>query len=118
VLANGSISRAGESSFLGAAKTAAADMAAAASQSTCSNALSKLTLTDSQKTKIAALQAQCPKGPWTKAVADKFMGGLGTILTTEQMATFKVAMATGITKWKALSATQEAAGAAPAAAAK
>jgi hypothetical protein len=100
-LATGSVSRAGEGCACCAAKGKAPAMSAAVCQGVCSNAMSQLTLTDEQKTKISALQAECPKDQCSKAAADKFMSGMEKILTPEQMTAFKAARAAELAKVKA-----------------
>ena len=106
-LANGSVSYAGESCCGAAAKGEARAMSAAVCQGACSNAMSKLTLTDEQKVKIAALQAECPKDKCNKAAADKFMSGMEKVLTAEQMVAFKAACEAEVAKAKALCPTKE-----------
>ena len=52
-----------------------------------------LKLTDDQKAQITKLQADCMSGKCTSASRDKFMKGVESILTADQLAQFKAACA-------------------------
>jgi Spy/CpxP family protein refolding chaperone len=52
----------------------------------CGDVFAKLNLTDEQKTKLAALKAECDKEGCSEASHTKFMKGMKEILTAEQLA--------------------------------
>ena len=52
----------------------------------CGDILSKLNLTEEQKTKVAALKKECDASKCSEAGKAKFMAGLKEILTPEQLA--------------------------------
>ena len=56
-----------------------------------SDVMSKLNLTDEQKTKIAALREECAKAGRTPEACDKCMKGIEAVLTAEQLAQWKEA---------------------------
>lgn len=53
--------------------------------------LGKLNLNDEQKAKVAALREECVKAGRTPESCSKFMKGLETVLTAEQLAAWKTA---------------------------
>ena len=55
----------------------------------CSPNYAKLNLTEAQKSKMEALQAECNKGGCTQEKMDKFMKSAEGILSKEQFATLK-----------------------------
>ena len=69
----------------------AADAPKAAKCSLCDAALSKMKLTDDQKTKIAALKEECQKVGCSIKGREKCLAGLKEILTAEQFAEVKAA---------------------------
>ncbi len=58
---------------------------------TCNDTFSKLNLTEDQKSKLAALKADCMKTGCTPESRDKFMKGLKQILTADQYSQFQSA---------------------------
>src|SRR5262245_38136318 len=67
--------------------------AGAKSGAPCGDALSKLKLTDDQKAKVAALEAECGKTACTETSRAKMIKGLEGILTADQLAEFKAEIA-------------------------
>ena len=61
----------------------------------CSATLAKLNLTEEQKTKVAALQAECKKAGCTAESSAAMMKGLEQVLTAEQLAQCKTECAKG-----------------------
>lgn len=55
----------------------------------CTHNYAKLNLSDEQKVKMEAIQADCKKGGCTKESMDKFMKSAEGILSKEQFATLK-----------------------------
>ena len=66
---------------------------AASGKSGKTDMFASLKLTDDQKAKVAKLQADCLSGECTSASRDKFMKGVESILTADQLAQFKAACA-------------------------
>lgn len=58
-------------------------------KASCSHNYAKLNLSDEQKVKMEALQADCKKGGCTKESMDKFMKSAEAILSAEQFAMLK-----------------------------
>lgn len=82
----------GSSVFGGSACCASGKVSAEAKEAKaggCGDLLSKLNLTEQQKTKIAELKATCDKEGCTQETHAKFMKGLKEILTAEQIAQCK-----------------------------
>jgi len=73
----------------GTAAKPAAKAACCVAHSSCDAVLAKLTLTDEQKQKIAALNEECGKVSCPKTARTKCMKGLSEILTAEQFAQVK-----------------------------
>jgi Spy/CpxP family protein refolding chaperone len=63
--------------------------AKAGSASQCGDIFAKLNLTDAQKEKLAALQADCERAVSTSESREKFAKGIREILTPEQLAQCK-----------------------------
>ena len=55
----------------------------------CGDMFSKLNLTDDQKTKLAALREECDKTGCTQTSHGKFMEGVKSILTPDQLTQWK-----------------------------
>ena len=59
--------------------------------SACDDTLSKLNLTDEQKTKLADLKAEATKANWTADAHAKYMKGIEALLTPAQLTDWKAA---------------------------
>ncbi len=73
-----------------ASKKSDAASAKADRNDACGSCLSKLNLTDEQKTKIEALKQECKQTKCSEASHAKFMEGLKGVLTADQLAQCKV----------------------------
>jgi hypothetical protein len=92
VLMAGVVLLGGSMVYAGGACCAGGDSAKADKAMGCSSdVMSKLNLTDDQKTKVAALKADCMKGGCNAESREKFTKGMKDILTADQYTQWQAA---------------------------